>query len=140
MGVQFLLENGKSITIDDVKVEESAFETKFTQRSTVEDLTLCQRYYQALSTWSLGYALSTSKIVFFAPTVTTMRTVGKVNVSNPPSYYLDNQKITMDGTIKLNSKGQNGIQFTYTSPTTIVKYSIFYICVGNITVEGEYYL
>ena len=140
MGVQFLLENGKSITIDDVKVEESAFETKFTQRSTVEDLTLCQRYYQALSTWSLGYALSTSKIVFFAPTITTMRNVGKVTVSNPPSYYLDNQKITMDGAIKLNSKGQNGIQFTYTSPTAIVKYSIFYICVGNITVEGEYYL
>ena len=140
LGVQFLLENGKSITIDEVKLEESAFETKFTQRTTVEDLTLCQRYYQILSTWSLGYALSTSKIVFFAPTITTMRAVGKVTVLNSPSYYLDNQKITMSGDIKLNSKGQNGVQFTYTSPTSIVKYSIFYICVGNIVVEGEYYL
>lgn len=139
MGVQFLVENGNSITIDDVKVEESAFETKFVNRCYAEDLALCQRYFQRVSTWSLGYGLTTEKIIFFAPTPTTMRVVGNVSVNTAPNLFKDGVKTKMEGTISLNNKGNNGIQFTCLT-TGVVKYQQYYICTGNIAVEGEYYL
>ena len=140
LGVQFIVENGKSITIYDVKVEESSFETKFIERPIAEDLALCQRYFQRVNTWSVGYGLTTEKLVFFAPTPTTMRIVGKIAINTAPYVIENGSRTQMKGTIKFNNLTHNGVQFIY-MPTevSLVKYQHYHICTGNIAIDGEYY-
>ena len=140
LGLQFLVENGKTITINDVKLEESAFETKFVDRSIADDTSLCQRYFQRVNPTSIGYGLNEASIVFFASTPVTMRVPGKISVGSYPSFFKDGVKTKMEGEVKLQSRGFNGVQFI-NKPTGggVAKYHQYYICTGNIYLDGEYY-
>ena len=140
LGVQFILQNGNTLKIDKVKVEEASFETRYVERFIPEEMSLCQRYFQRVNPTSVGYGLNETSIVFFAPTPVTLRVAPKVSVGTAPSIFKDGEKITMDGEIKLQSRLYNSVQLIY-KPTGggVIKNGSYQINTGNIYLDGEYY-
>ena len=140
LGVQFILQNGNTLKIDKVKVEDATFETRYIERSLQEETALCQRYFQRVNPTSVGYGLNETSIIFFAPVPVTMKVLGKISVGSYPSIYKDGVKTPMEGEIKLQSNGNNGIQFIY-KPTGggVIKYASYQVNSGNIYLDADYY-
>ena len=138
LGVQFLVENGKSIVIEEVKVEESSFATKFVDRLFVEDLMLCKRYYQELSTQSAGYAANTERIVFFASSPQSMKKVTVYQMKNNPQV-LKNGTRTAVTEVKVQITSDNGLML-YAVGSGFTQFETYFLMGGTIYAEGEIYL
>lgn len=140
LGVQFILQNGNTLKIDKVKVEDASFETRYIERSLQEETALCQRYFQEVYPASVGYGMNETSIMFYVSVPVTMRVPGKITVESYPSILKDGVKTVMEGVIKLQSRGNNIIQLLY-KPTGggVTKYESFQVVGGVLLLDGDYY-
>ena len=139
VGVQFLVVNGVSIKIYNVKLEVSPFETKYVDRSKREEVELCHKFYQELSIYSLGYGMSNGLFRFFVPTEARLRGIVKVNFKLIPKFAKNGELIELSETITLFQQVDNGVVLTVQT-TDFIQNEIYYLVDGKICVDGEFYL
>lgn len=137
VGVQFLVANGYSITLDEVKLEISNFATKFVQPVKCDEIAKCQRYYQNLYIYSLGYGLENNKIQFFVPTPTTMASAATVKIQILPKVYKDGTSFQADN-VQAYLERTNGL-ILYATGAGIVENEAYLLMNGKIEVETELY-
>ena len=139
VGVQFLVVNGVSIKIYNVKLEVSPFETKYVDRSKREEVELCHKFYQELSIYSLGYGMSNGLFRFFVPTEARLRGIVKVNFKLIPKFAKNGELIELSETITLFQQVDNGVVLTVQT-TDFVQNEIYYLVDGKVCVDGEFYI
>lgn len=139
VGVQFLVVNGVSIKIYNVKLEVSPFETKYVDRSKREEVELCHKFYQELSIYSLGYGMSDGLFRFFVPTEARLRGIVKVNFKLIPKVAKNGELIELSETITSYQQVDNGVVLIVQT-TDFVQNEIYYLVDGKICVDGEFYL
>ena len=138
VSVQFLVNNGVTITLGCVKVEASSYQTKYVERSTAEDLALCQRYFQRLYLYSVGYGATSDKIQFFMNTATPLRNASSVYFVEYPSIIKDGVK-TEATNITINKYSNNGVVFLLSGSNFAVN-EPYTLVAGILYIDGEYYL
>lgn len=137
VGVQFVVENGVTITIDKVKLEISDFATMYSDRPITEDTVLCQRYYQKIRAYAVGYAKSETQILFFVPTSTPYRNTKTITVSTAPKVIKDGELVTVDS-FAISDAVSNGIILTATG-SGFATNSAYFLANGFIKIDGEFY-
>ena len=139
IGVQFLVVNGITITISKVKLEISPYETKYVDRSTAEEMALCQRYYQRLHVYSVGYGYSAEKILFFVNTTNTLKSGLNFSFVSVPYIVRNGVKTKIPETVTVNIVGKNGVVFTLAGSGYALN-EPYSLVGGVIAAEGEFYL
>lgn len=137
VGVQFVVEKGVTITIDKVKLEISDFATMYSDRPITEDTVLCQRYYQKIRAYAVGYAKSETQILFFVPTSTPYRNTKTITVSTAPKVIKDGELVTVDS-FAISDAVSNGIILTATG-SGFATNSAYFLANGFIKIDGEFY-
>lgn len=137
IGVQFVVENGVSITIRQVKLEVSDIETKYIERNYSEDLQLCQRYYQRFRVFSIGYGTSDTTLMFFVTLPATMRILGTLYFTANPSILINGEKVIPDS-IKVTQIDTNGLVFI-AKGTGFVENQGYMLMNGILRIDAEIY-
>ncbi len=138
LGVQFVVVNGVSIKIEKVKVEVSDFETRYIERTTAEETFLCQRYYQENIVSTIGFAMSSSNIIFPMFLTTTIRNVVSYNYLTYPLLSINGVTSRVE-TIKPMVVGPTGITMLMTGSDFDVNV-LYPLSGGNMSLDGEIYL
>ena len=139
LGVQFLVNNGVVIVIDRVKLEVSDFETKYSERPIAQEMLLCQRYYQKLSVFSVGYASKTESIAFSVETACQMRMAARVKFLTYPAICKNGVRTVVSGEILTNTLYGNSVIFILKG-TDFVQYDPYIFTGGIVEIEGDYYI
>lgn len=137
VGVQFLVDNGYSITVDEVKLEVSNYMTKFEHPEKSMELVKCQRHYQIVYIYSVGFGLEDNKIQLFTPTPTPMVTGATVKTIILPTVYKDGISFGADNILPYLER-TNGV-LLYATGTNIVENEPYLLAGGKIEVESEMY-
>lgn len=136
-GVQFLVNNGVSIIIDEVKLEQSSFPTRYHQRPKGEEILLCQRYYQKVRVYTLGYALNAGKLFFQVPLPTTMCAPKTFSVAVTPKILKDGNLVEVTN-MKYHQLNDNGIIISAEGENFDT--SGYYVLLNGVfNLDGEYY-
>ena len=138
LGVQFIANPGCAIKVDRVKLEVGDIATKFLERSTGDELALCQRHYQVLNVDSIARGYAENEIRFAVPTAVTMRQVAMTfTVKEMPTIYaIDGTSFEPDS-ISISVRKDNIYLFKAICSQTIDVDKIYYITNGQICVDGE---
>lgn len=138
LGVQLIVNPGNEIIIDKVKLEIGEVATKYIERSTGEELALCQRHFQVLTVDSVGRPFNENQLFFSVPTPATMRPVAStVTVKQMPTIY------SMDGTsivpesITIFVRKDNIYQFLAHCSETLDLNKMYMITGGYVVVDSE---
>lgn len=140
-GVQFVVNPGVKITIDAVKLEESAYETKYIEPSYAEEFTRCKRYLQKLRVNTTAVATNSTTLEFFVPTSVTIRSsIGLTCKTLPTIAYNNGETISKTFEIKTKLVQDNGILFKLTTTEiAFVVGAIYSLSNGVIYVDGGIY-
>lgn len=137
LGVQFLVNNEKSIKIENVKVERSSFVTKYEERSIAIEYMMCQRYYQRVRVFAIGFATAEDKICFSVPFTTSNRNPQNYTVYASPSILINGEKVIPDNIIFHIADAYGAMFFATGSGFTVNQ--PYAIVDGMIKIEGDYY-
>lgn len=137
VGVQFLVANGYTVTVDEVKLEISDFMTKFVKPTKADELARCQRYYQILYIYTLGFGLGEDKIQFFIPTPTTLASSATVKSQVLPKIYKDGVSYECDNILPWLER-TNGVVL-YATGSGFVEGEPYLLLNGKIAMETEVY-
>ena len=108
LGVQFVVNNGVTIIIKEVKLEYSTFPTKYYERIFAEELNMCQRYFQKFTVFTIGYAPTAEKIHFYVSLPTTMKVTKTLQFIGNPKILKDGEQIVPDS-IEVYQVDNNGV-------------------------------
>lgn len=140
LGVQFIANPGCALVADKVKLEIGDVATKYVERSTGDELALCQRHYQVLNVDSIARGHTTNELRFSVPTAVTMRQVAStVTVKEMPTIY------AMDGTsfepdsISISVRKDNIYLFKAICSQAIDVNKMYLITDGQLCVDSEVY-
>ena len=140
LGVQFLVVNGVSIKIYNVKLEVSPFETKFIDRPKAEEVELCHRYFQSISIYSLGYGLSEESLRFFVPTqIKLTRGIVSASFKTKPKIVKDGVLTELSEEISTKEQVDNGVILTVKT-TGLTLNEVYHLVNGKVYIDGEFYL
>lgn len=137
IGVQFLVENGKTIKIDKVKAEVGSYVSKFEARPAALETILCQKFYQSLRVFSVGVAASETAVYFFVPTPTTLKSAQNFSIEATPLILMDGEKF-LPYNIHLFQVDHNGCIF-YATGTGFTTNQGYDVVEGILYIEGDYY-
>lgn len=138
IGLQFLVENGTAVILEQIKLEISDYETLYIEPSETEEIRLCSRFYQELIPAGVGFGLNEQTITFFVPLSVPLRGFNNVIVKTYPKVVI-NGTLTSTSNIIANKKEGNILVLNITEfPCT--KYEPYNIVNGSIFIESEYYL
>ena len=139
MGVQFIVNPGVTVTLAKTKLEESTFATKYVERSTAEENSLCQRYFQRLRINATGYAKSTTEIRYVVPTTVAMRTSGTLQVATSPQLIKDGVKVSPSSNAIALIYG-NCVEFkAIVNDGSLVENGVYTLVDGVVYVDAEWY-
>jgi len=138
LGVQFLVENGTAVVLDNIKFEISKYETKYDKPIREEELRKCMRFYQKLLPAGVGYSEDDTTIYFFVPTVVPLRTFNNVVIKNAPEVLINGALVKATNIIT-GLKQDNAISLMIKDfPCEANKeYTVVH---GTIFVDAEYYV
>lgn len=138
LGVQFLVNNGVTITLAEAKLEVSDFETKYFPRTNPEETALCQRYYQKVRIYSVGYAITAEKVYFFIPLPTTVRGTKSFTVVGSPSMFkVGGEEPFIPSILEMFQYETNGIVCIAKGNFTVN--DTFILTNGILKLDGEFY-
>ena len=139
MGVQFIVNPGVTVTLAKTKLEESTFATKYVERSTAEENSLCQRYFQRLRINATGYAKSTTEIRYVVPTTVAMRTSGTLQFATSPQLIKDGVKVSPSSNAIALIYG-NCVEFkAIVNDGSLVENGVYTLVDGVVYVDAEWY-
>ena len=138
-GLQFVVENGKSVTLDRVKVEESEFETRYITPSQAEEILQCKRFFQKTYLNGAGYAVTEEKVGYFLPLSTRIRSYKKIIVSNMPQAIVNGEIVDVFTEAKATRIYDNGFYLSLIG-TGFTKNEIYYLTSGQINFDSEIYV
>ena len=137
IAVQFSVVNGSYIVIDQVKVEISNTPTAFVSRTTAEELTLCQRYYQRLKLYTSGYPLTDSLLNIYVSVPTTLRLANTMTISALPTI-IGGGSSQVASNIVIDQNNDAGIILTVYG-TGFSTSNEYYVKDGYVKIDGEIY-
>lgn len=136
VGVQFLVVNGVTITIEDVKLEVSAIRTRYVERPTALEAAMCLRFAQDLRIHSIGFCNAESSISFFVNYGSTLKYVKSFLLTSILTVYtLDGESFTTSQ-IVLDSCFSNGARFHIYYPEAVLN-KLYFITGSYIKVQGD---
>lgn len=137
LGVQFIVGYNVSITINEVKVEKGSLLTRFEQRSTAEELVMCQRYWQKIYPYAMGYAYSAEKLYFHVPLPTSMRGTETFRIVQNPTILKDGETVSSDS-FAIYQVYPNGLVLI-ANGSGYETNKLYYLVGGLIYIDGEMY-
>ena len=140
-GVQFVVNPGVKITIEEVKLEQSEYATKYIKPSYAEEFAQCQRYLQKLRVNTFAVATDTMTLEFFVPTPVPLRTSTALTCKTLPTIaYNNGDAINKTFEIKVKLVQDNGVLFKLTTTElAFVVGAIYSLSNGVVYVDGGIY-
>lgn len=140
LGVQFLVENGVTVYLDEIKLELSDFRTRYHAKNYAEEQLLCQRYYQRIKVCAVGYGQNTQKIIFQVPLPTTMVSSKTITVQTAPKVFRDGVEFATVNP-SLYQTDANGIimRVETAGDGDVVAGGLYFMTGGVFEIDGEIY-
>ena len=140
VGVQFVVNPGCEMVVDKVKLEVGEIATKYVERSTAEELLLCQRYYQMLEVDSIGRGYNETKILFSVPVPVAPRNIASILTvyKMPTIYRMDGTSFQPDS-IEVRYRKDNMYQFYAVCSEPINVNEIYMVTDGTLYIDAEVY-
>lgn len=117
-----------NFTVEYAKLEIGSVATAFSPRTYAEELAMCQRYYikikpqSTYQAFATGVCYSSTSMMLFIPTPTTIRTAGTLSLSGVFRFYSSNNftNTATNMTFSPLGKTENGFYFSATTSTEIL--------------------
>ena len=138
ISLQFLVENGVSITLEKIKLEISEYATKYEELQLHEELLECSRYYQELLPGGAGYALNDTTVSYTVPLAVPLRTMRNLVVKLYP-------KVIVDGVLTstyniMSTRNENNAIVLAIKDIFVTKHQSYVVVNGTIFVDAEFYV
>ena len=138
ISLQFLVENGVSITIEKIKLEISEFATKYEELQLHEELLECSRYYQKILPAGAGYALNDTTVTYFVPLAVPLRTMRNLVVSIYPKVIV-NGVLTSTSNL-MSTRNENNAIALAVKDIFVTKHQAYNVVNGTVFIDAEFYV
>lgn len=136
--VQFMVVNGSSIVIDEVKLELGTFPTGYFPKPYVEEFLLCQRYYQKVKIFSAGYSTSETNISVWVPLPASFKTARTITITSLPTIIFHDGSTQIASNVTIAQTNDTGLLLNVVA-TGLTANNFYYLYGGIAKIDGEIY-
>lgn len=138
IGLQFLVENGTAVVLDNVKLEISEYETAYEEPIREEEFRHCSRYYQEIIPAGVGYGSTDHTIIYYIPLGIPLRANGNIVIKAYPRVCINGELVEITNIIP--NKVENNIIVFNIIDFPCVKNAPYIIVNGSFYIDAEIYL